>query len=402
MSTARFGTFTLRTDCARCGQPIPVNAPAQGVHCSYCQNDVALPDDIWWHVLGKFDEEHGGMRNGQRDSKTIDIGGFTVHYEVTRCATPGASAASFEAPPWLRDLVQNARTVYVTDASLVAGSGSGEALVAKAALKPVLMTCPQCGAGLHITADTSRTTTCQYCSVDFYLPDDLWRRLHPVRVVEPWCVRFEGRTRRDDRDDQELAARRRKEGEQRARTERETFLHGDTVVRDAGVARARRSAIVAVLGVYGIMLLSLGVFGVALTSGPGGDVDVDANVCRAGVLLALFGACVALFMSLRVITLRTGPKNDAPMGIPWVLLLSGLFAPVINHGIMAAIAFSGAFGGKRNVSEEDRRRHVVSSRWEQRPMALLFAGLTVWWPFTLWCLITLSSATVRGGRLYFH
>src|SRR5258708_39741314 len=98
------------------------------------------------------------------------------------------------------------------------------------------MTCPQCGGALHIPADTNRTTTCQFCSVDFYLPDDLWRRLHPVKVVEPWCVRFEGRTRHDDRDDEALRERRRKEGEERARTEREKVTQGDVVERDASVA----------------------------------------------------------------------------------------------------------------------------------------------------------------------
>jgi hypothetical protein len=36
---------------------------------------------------------------------------------------------------------------------------------------------------------------CQYCKTDVYLPDDLWRRLHPVKTMAPWFVRFEGRSR---------------------------------------------------------------------------------------------------------------------------------------------------------------------------------------------------------------
>jgi len=42
LSKPRFGRFTLRTDCAHCGQPLPVNAPTQTAHCTYCQTDVAL------------------------------------------------------------------------------------------------------------------------------------------------------------------------------------------------------------------------------------------------------------------------------------------------------------------------------------------------------------------------
>jgi hypothetical protein len=48
------------------------------------------------------------------------------------------------------------------------------------------MACPSCGGALKSAADTQRTTSCEFCGSSVYLPDDLWRRLHPAKKAQPW------------------------------------------------------------------------------------------------------------------------------------------------------------------------------------------------------------------------
>ena len=58
--------------------------------------------------------------------------------------------------------------------------------------QPVLMACPGCGGGLTISADMERTCACRFCNAQVFIPDELWKRLHPVKVKRGWYVRFEG------------------------------------------------------------------------------------------------------------------------------------------------------------------------------------------------------------------
>lgn len=55
------------------------------------------------------------------------------------------------------------------------------------AVKPVIFMCPSCGGNLKIDG-SKRVVTCTYCNSDIYLPDDLWLRMHPVKVVERWYM----------------------------------------------------------------------------------------------------------------------------------------------------------------------------------------------------------------------
>ncbi|MBZ0202251.1 MAG: hypothetical protein K8I03_04460 [Ignavibacteria bacterium] len=45
--------------------------------------------------------------------------------------------------------------------------------------------CMTCGAGLELTNDTKRTTKCNYCDNENYLPDSIWTKLHPNKEVQP-------------------------------------------------------------------------------------------------------------------------------------------------------------------------------------------------------------------------
>ena len=49
----------------------------------------------------------------------------------------------------------------------------------KYAGRAMMFSCLSCGAGLKADG-TDRVVACRYCNTDNFLPEELWRRLHPV------------------------------------------------------------------------------------------------------------------------------------------------------------------------------------------------------------------------------
>lgn len=209
----------MRADCPACGQPVPLNAPAQSAHCAACARDFALPPAVFAEVLLRFDDAYPAKVDPFPKGADGTIGELSVHatypsggpvcekcgHELAlaappsegtvtfACAACGDPAACYPAPDWLRALVPTATHIAVADTTAVASSAASQPRHDES--RPVLMPCPGCGASLKLTSDTTRTLQCGFCKNDVYLPDDLWRRLHPVRTVAPWYVRFEGVSR---------------------------------------------------------------------------------------------------------------------------------------------------------------------------------------------------------------
>ena len=82
-------------------------------------------------------------------------------------------------PAWLSAVVPAARTLHVAAAP-----------PAPPAARPISFACPDCGAGLKIDHAAPRVLACAYCAADLYLPDALWRTLHPARPRRPFWVTF--------------------------------------------------------------------------------------------------------------------------------------------------------------------------------------------------------------------
>jgi hypothetical protein len=45
---------------------------------------------------------------------------------------------------------------------------------------------------LMITAADERVIECRYCTTSVFLPDELWRRLHPAKTMLAWTVTHTG------------------------------------------------------------------------------------------------------------------------------------------------------------------------------------------------------------------
>jgi DNA-directed RNA polymerase subunit RPC12/RpoP len=207
-------SIEILTKCSECGHPAPVNGLLSRVHCNTCQSDFSIGPKTWTMFLDDIQNAvtfEGGMSTNYLSH------GTTVEAAVMlpRCPSCGASftGEALEAcgegsvacpscgrpmpcgapPGWAAKLNPGLKALYGGEMEHDAGAGAGIDLSGRGD-KPVLFKCPGCGGTVKITTQSDRLFTCEFCSADVYIPDDLWLRLHPVKKAEPWWVRFQGKT----------------------------------------------------------------------------------------------------------------------------------------------------------------------------------------------------------------
>jgi hypothetical protein len=211
----RYGCFEIRTSCNNCGQPVPINGPFRSITCTSCFETVRISADTLAGFFNNFEEEFEGLEMGEGSGGTLMGGGGTFEYSYWRleprcssCKTPlpksdsntdetiactkcGTAHEVYPAPNWLKELVPSVRQCYSVERE---HPKEGNAVMqVDEALKPVVMSCPQCGGTLSITALSQRILTCEYCEVEVYVPDAIWTRLHPVETTAEWFLAFEGK-----------------------------------------------------------------------------------------------------------------------------------------------------------------------------------------------------------------
>ena len=237
----RYGCFEIRTTCSSCGNPIPVNGPQGSLTCTACFEEMALSPERIAGFLNDFEEDYEGLTEGQGQGGTLMSGDGSFKYGYWRleprcssCRTalpipeePGVSTVRcsncnleyfvYPVSEQLQKKVPSARLCFTLQPP-PGNRTSGDLAVDDASLKPVVMSCPQCAAALAVSSVSERIMKCNYCNSEVYVPDAIWKRLHPVVKSEEWFVSFEGQTgaqiqasrRLKDQKDQrkELKARR--------------------------------------------------------------------------------------------------------------------------------------------------------------------------------------------------
>jgi hypothetical protein len=409
---ARYGAFTIRTECVRCGQPVPVNGPFQVMHCAACQADTPIHDGLWAVVLPKLDDQYETMPDGPAERFSRAIDGPTYHVSLARslprcdkCSAPlpldvpveverdvfctacGDGASVYPAPDWLRRIVPTARQIYSVDRG--AGPDARRAVPlggpVAAPAQPVVMPCPQCGGALQLGGDSERTVKCHYCSVDVYLPDDLWRRLHPVRVVREWFVGFEGETgaaRAQRLANERAVDRRRREDEESRRLEaanEEAALELDA--RIDGLTRvAYRGVIVATV----LLLLALA-WSLGAAQWP--DLADARQPVGIGLLaVGLIGVVVAIILAGRPIQQRTGFDGQFMFFAQWFFLIFALAMPIAGQVMALVVGFnrvvSTSIGGSQITSNGQTTSYPVKDlpRGEGRPLGLVYVAVAVLYP----------------------
>jgi len=210
----RFFVFKVLMPCPECGGSVALEGPLLRVVCKACKSTLELTPQNWKGVLEfrKYEAEFS-LTEGKTRGSSLTHGELKllVRWGPSRpvclgCGAPmpaeavppggdgrlsctcGQSMTTHPVPDWLREVVPSA--VQVFGAAREGIPENLEAVASSAALKPVLFSCPSCGAGLDVATESPRILTCKYCDSDLYLPDALWHALHPVKKRAPFWVSF--------------------------------------------------------------------------------------------------------------------------------------------------------------------------------------------------------------------
>lgn len=199
-------TVALTVKCEHCSAPVPVNGPAQHVHCRNCQRDSTLEHLHENLALASEGARRWGspyeIRGASEAKPKCRSCGEVVPIPEQAMATDlpatipcpkcGTGLPSYPAPAWLRALLPGVRQVFGGDPELAREAGVALELPTEGEPNPIAMACPQCAGSLLITAADARVLECRYCTTSVFLPDDLWRRLHPAKTMCDWTLTYVG------------------------------------------------------------------------------------------------------------------------------------------------------------------------------------------------------------------
>jgi hypothetical protein len=246
-------TVTMTLKCEHCSGPIPINGPARTAHCHACQREspmrrlakeLALASEDMQQLGSPYtvrasNEAEPKCRKCEQVVPIAEWVGQTGASTTIACPGCGTGLPSYPAPAWLRERLPGIVQVFGGDPEVaVAEAGLALDIADEKQAKPIAMACPQCGGGLMITAADERVIECRFCTTSVFLPDELWRRLHPAKTMLAWTVTYTGTPLMTAEDLAEQ--QRQREAADRARAEREQaaaipMLEPDAVVEERGL-----------------------------------------------------------------------------------------------------------------------------------------------------------------------
>ncbi len=189
--------------CRGCQQPVACNALLPRFACDRCGRAAELDARIWKLVLHEALRQGPSLSAGQERTAALvtDAGKFQVVYRKTD------PACSVCRRPITREAMQKSTAAYVHQCECgmrtpcrAALSELGlpgvelvreedhELLWPQARKEAVALKCNGCGGTQTVSGETPRIFPCSFCSVQCYVPDDLWALLHPVRAIKPFVL----------------------------------------------------------------------------------------------------------------------------------------------------------------------------------------------------------------------
>jgi hypothetical protein len=196
-------SYTVKVDCPHCSNPVMLNGPVLNTKCTYCLSELTIPQKLWGYILRVKDSimySHlCGFRNVEIKSYLtqvrcsscngdLDVGGIPGgSTDPIRCPQCNVLNSAIAVPEWMKRFSKYSARA---DQIFCATSGGEEPIEEHAKKKPVLFSCMQCGGSLKITTEMPRVMSCTYCGASQYLPDELWRALHPAKKKREWFVRW--------------------------------------------------------------------------------------------------------------------------------------------------------------------------------------------------------------------
>ncbi len=196
----------IQLTCRGCQQPVACNAVLPQVSCDRCGRVASIDARVWKLVLHEAVTQGPRLDAGRERTAalTTDAGSFQVVY---RGSSPACLACRATIAP---ERAQEAIPAYVYQCTCGMRAAS-RALAPEVGLpavqlllqedpellwppqrtEAVALKCNGCGGTQTVGATTPRIFACTFCSVQVYVPDDLWSLLHPVRAVKPFVLGIE-------------------------------------------------------------------------------------------------------------------------------------------------------------------------------------------------------------------
>ncbi len=202
----------VTTNCPECGAPLLLDGPALRLTCRACRSGVDIDASVWETVFSFPSEMQPKLALGEGQLHTSATLGTELSMRVRwgpqrplcRCGAPvdlrrspvgtdaelpcgcGRTVTTYPAAAWLKEAAMDALQVW---GAAREGAATPET-VARDASKPISFSCPECGANLRITSESTRLLECAYCKSDLFLPDALWYAIHPARTRQRWYLGF--------------------------------------------------------------------------------------------------------------------------------------------------------------------------------------------------------------------
>jgi DNA-directed RNA polymerase subunit RPC12/RpoP len=222
----QYFVFKLLLSCAECGARFPLEGPTLHATCTTCHSQIELSPKNWQPIFELYrDAAQFSLTEGKTRGSALRDGELQLlvpwgpaRLRCVGCGQPlpvetvppggdgnlacacGESVQTFPPPKWLADTVPEIVQLFGArreelgllprrDGTQLRPQQQRE-IEASKDTKPVLFSCPRCGAGLDIAAETPRILACRYCESDLYLPDPLWHACRPVKKRAPFWIAF--------------------------------------------------------------------------------------------------------------------------------------------------------------------------------------------------------------------
>jgi len=199
--------------CPDCESGVPINALVPSIECPSCGAALDLSLDVWKTILDDAIEEAPFTEEGMGSSSSV-FGSYNYsivrgrvwpRYQGTKDSIEealiteglangfvanlktGEKTTVRELPAMYRNEFKGVVALVGEESSLIPGLSGENIVEVKESSQPVAMACPKCGGNLIVSGE-QRLETCKYCETRVYLPDDLWRILHPVKTKRTWFL----------------------------------------------------------------------------------------------------------------------------------------------------------------------------------------------------------------------
>lgn len=206
------------TACAKCGEQAAINAMVPRLLCIRCGAVIELSADDWNALIGDALKEAPRMEEGEGRHSTIfaDSHEFKVLYgrqepqfRDTKKPIDMAEAIAKAGDGCIEDRETKARRsvrvvppeygakfpgvthLLCEDFDQLPGASGGFSdfhFPKSEGLQP--FACPQCGGTLQLDG-TERSVRCSHCGTSSHVPDELWLKLHPAKLVSRWYLWFD-------------------------------------------------------------------------------------------------------------------------------------------------------------------------------------------------------------------